>query len=82
MGDKATLYIRFRCHDLSNFIFQGLELDESDSNPAANSSGFFPLLATITDFPFPTIALITGHTFGKHTSNDGQDVTSDIEAIA
>jgi enoyl-CoA hydratase/carnithine racemase len=44
---------------------QGLELDESDTNPSANSSGFFPLLATIMDFPFPTIALITGHTFGE-----------------
>jgi len=78
MCDKGTSNIRFRCDDLSNFIYQGLELDESDSNPAANSSGFFPLLATITDFPFPTIALITGHTFGTFTSNDGQDVTADI----
>jgi len=43
---------------------QGLELDESDRNPYANSEGFFPLLATVVDFPFPTIALITGHTFG------------------
>lgn len=42
--------------------FQGLELDESDRNPYANAEGFFPLLATIVDFPFPTIALITGHT--------------------
>lgn len=49
---------------------KGLELDESDTNPAANSSGFFPLLATITDFPFPTIALITGHTFGKYSTID------------
>jgi enoyl-CoA hydratase/carnithine racemase len=51
---------------LADLLPQGLELDESDTNPAANSSGFFPLLATITDFPFPTIALITGHTFGKN----------------
>lgn len=43
---------------------QGLELDESDTNPFANADGFFPLLATILDFPFPTIALLTGHTFG------------------
>lgn len=43
---------------------QGLELDEADTNPYANSEGFFPLLATIVDFPLPTIALITGHTFG------------------
>ncbi|KAK3674818.1 hypothetical protein LTR78_005162 [Recurvomyces mirabilis] len=48
----------------AKFWCTGLELDESDSNPFANSEGFFPLLATIVDFPFPTIALITGHTFG------------------
>ncbi|KAK4545442.1 hypothetical protein LTR36_002792 [Oleoguttula mirabilis] len=48
----------------TKFWCTGLELDESDSNPFANSEGFFPLLATIVDFPFPTIALITGHTFG------------------
>ncbi|GAB7358582.1 hypothetical protein MBLNU230_g2642t1 [Neophaeotheca triangularis] len=42
----------------------GLELEESDSNPFANSDGFFPLLATILDFPYPTIACVTGHTFG------------------
>ncbi|KXT08384.1 hypothetical protein AC579_3183 [Pseudocercospora musae] len=42
----------------------GLELDEADSNPYANTEGFYPLLATIVDFPYPTIALITGHTFG------------------
>ncbi|KXT02881.1 hypothetical protein AC578_1831 [Pseudocercospora eumusae] len=40
------------------------ELDEADSNPYANTEGFYPLLATIVDFPYPTIALITGHTFG------------------
>lgn len=39
-------------------------MDESDSNPSTNASGFFPLLALLLDFPFPTIALITGHTFG------------------
>lgn len=43
---------------------QGLDLHESDTNPSANSSGFFPLLALLLDFPFPTIALLTGHTFG------------------
>ena len=43
---------------------QGLELDEADQNPSANSAGFFPLLALLLDFPFPTIALLTGHTFG------------------
>ncbi|KAM0716078.1 hypothetical protein Q7P37_008592 [Cladosporium fusiforme] len=48
----------------AKFWCTGLELSESDSNPSANSEGFYPLLATILDFPFPTIALITGHTFG------------------
>jgi enoyl-CoA hydratase/carnithine racemase len=46
------------------FWCTGLELDESDTNPSANSDGFFPLLATLMDFPFPTVALLTGHTFG------------------
>ncbi|KAI4681770.1 uncharacterized protein J4E84_007366 [Alternaria hordeiaustralica] len=46
------------------FWCTGLELDESDRNPFANSDGFFPLLATLLDYPFPTIALLTGHTFG------------------
>lgn len=41
-----------------------MELDEADNNPSANSEGFYPLLATLVDFPFPTVALITGHTFG------------------
>ena len=49
---------------MTSFRSQGLELDEADRNPYANSEGFYPLLATIVDFPFPTIALITGHTFG------------------
>lgn len=48
----------------AKFWCTGLELEESDTNPYANNEGFFPLLATIVDFPFPTIALITGHTFG------------------
>ncbi|KAF1809371.1 ClpP/crotonase [Eremomyces bilateralis CBS 781.70] len=48
----------------AKFWCTGLDLDEAETNPFANSDGFFPLLATILDFPFPTIALITGHTFG------------------
>lgn len=46
------------------FWCTGLELDESDNNPYANSDGFFPLLATLVDYPYPTVACITGHTFG------------------
>ncbi|KAJ5174593.1 uncharacterized protein N7482_000470 [Penicillium canariense] len=48
----------------AKFWCTGLELDESDKNPFANTDGFYPLIHTILDFPFPTIALITGHTFG------------------
>ncbi|KIW24777.1 uncharacterized protein PV07_10470 [Cladophialophora immunda] len=46
------------------FWCTGLELDESDSNIFANADGFYPLLATLVDYPYPTVALITGHTFG------------------
>lgn len=48
----------------AKFWCTGLELDESDTNPYANTDGFYPLIATILDYPFPTIALLTGHTFG------------------
>lgn len=46
------------------FWCTGLDLDEGERNPYANSDGFFPLLATLLDYPYPTIALLTGHTFG------------------
>ncbi|OAL23930.1 hypothetical protein AYO20_10842 [Fonsecaea nubica] len=46
------------------FWCTGLELDESDTNIYANADGFYPLLATLVDYPYPTVALITGHTFG------------------
>ncbi|KAL4803110.1 ClpP/crotonase-like domain-containing protein [Aspergillus unguis] len=48
----------------AKFWCTGLELDESDTNPFANSDGFYPLVHTVLDFPYPTIALLTGHTFG------------------
>lgn len=48
----------------NKFWCTGLELDESDTNPYANSDGFYPLLATLVDYPYPTVACITGHTFG------------------
>ncbi|KAF2278059.1 uncharacterized protein EI97DRAFT_466154 [Westerdykella ornata] len=47
---------KFRC--------PGLDLDEDERNPFANSDGFFPLLATLLGYPFPTIALLTGNIFG------------------
>ncbi|RMZ77206.1 hypothetical protein DV738_g4488, partial [Chaetothyriales sp. CBS 135597] len=46
------------------FFCTGLELDESDTNVYANADGFYPLLATLLDYPYPTIAVMTGHTFG------------------
>ncbi|KAI5370713.1 Putative enoyl-CoA hydratase/isomerase, ClpP/crotonase-like domain superfamily [Septoria linicola] len=63
LGEDAEGAIITKGND-AKFWCTGLELDEADSNPYANSEGFYPLLATIMDFPFPTIALITGHTFG------------------
>jgi hypothetical protein len=48
----------------AKFWCTGVDLDERDSNPFANSDGFFPMIHTILDFPYPTVALITGHTFG------------------
>ena len=46
------------------FFCTGLDLDEPDTNPFANSDGFYPLLAALLDFPYPTVACVTGHTFG------------------
>ena len=46
------------------FFCTGVELDEGDRNPFANTDGFYPMLHTIIDFPFPTICLINGHCFG------------------
>lgn len=50
----------------SDFKFwcTGVDLEERKTNPFSNSDGLYPMLHTILDFPFPTIALITGHTFG------------------
>ncbi|KAF2095532.1 enoyl-CoA hydratase [Rhizodiscina lignyota] len=46
------------------YFTTGLDLDERDSSAFTSSDGFYPLLHTIVDFPYPTIALITGHVFG------------------
>jgi enoyl-CoA hydratase/carnithine racemase len=42
----------------------GVDQDERDNNVFVNSDGFFPMIHTVLDFPFPTVALLTGHTFG------------------
>lgn len=63
LGEDAEGAVITKGND-AKFWCTGLELDEADGNPYANSEGFYPLLATIVDFPFPTVALITGHTFG------------------
>lgn len=48
----------------TKFFCTGLDLDEPDTKPFANTDGFYPMLAAFLDFPFPTVACITGHTFG------------------
>ena len=48
----------------AKFWCTGVDLEESAQNPFAAADGFYPLLATLLDYPFPTIALLTGHTFG------------------
>ncbi len=48
----------------AKFWCTGVDLEESARNPFASTDGFYPLLATLLDYPLPTIALITGHTFG------------------
>lgn len=46
------------------FWCTGVDLGESQRNVYASADGFVPLIATILDYPYPTVALITGHTFG------------------
>jgi enoyl-CoA hydratase/carnithine racemase len=46
------------------FWCTGADLGERETRPYANTEGFYPMIHTILDFPFPTIALINGHTFG------------------
>lgn len=48
----------------AKFWSTGLDLDEVESDPFANTDGFFPMLHAILDFPFPTVACLTGHVFG------------------
>ncbi|KAJ5749260.1 uncharacterized protein N7511_010956 [Penicillium nucicola] len=69
LGAESAGAVITRGND-TKFWSTGLELEESDKNPFANTDGFYPssneskLIHTILDFPFPTIALLTGHTFG------------------
>ena len=37
---------------------EGLDLDEGERDPYAHSDGFYPLLAGVLDYPFPTIAAL------------------------
>ncbi|CAI4214343.1 unnamed protein product [Parascedosporium putredinis] len=48
----------------AKFFTNGVDLEEVAKNPYAGPDGFYPLLHAILDFPFPTIAMVTGHTFG------------------
>jgi len=63
LGQDAEGTVILKGND-ARFFCTGLDLDERERNPFSSSDGFYPLLATILDFPFPTIALINGHVFG------------------
>ena len=63
LGQDASGAVILRGNGAKYFT-TGLDLYERDRNSFASSDGFYPLLATILDFPFPTIALINGHVFG------------------
>lgn len=63
LGPNAPGAVITRGHN-AKFWCTGVDQDERDSNPFANSDGFFPMIHTILDFPYPTVALLTGHTFG------------------
>lgn len=63
LGLDAEGAVILRGND-ARFFTTGLDLHERDRNPHSSSDGFYPLLATILDFGFPTIALINGHVFG------------------
>jgi len=63
LGPDADGCVILRGND-QKFFTTGLDLNERLKNPFASTDGFYPLLATILDFPYPTICLITGHVFG------------------
>ena len=63
LGENSSGAVITRGSD-HKFWCTGLELDEADRDPFASTDGFYPMLHTILDFPFPTVACLTGHTFG------------------
>ena len=63
LGSEAEGAIILRGND-AKFFTTGLDLSERLRNPFGSSDGFYPLLATILDCRFPTVALITGHVMG------------------
>ncbi|KAH8649554.1 ClpP/crotonase-like domain-containing protein [Ilyonectria robusta] len=46
------------------FWSTGLDVNEHHRNPGSHAEGFYPLVAKILSYPFPVVAMITGHTFG------------------
>ncbi|PGH20095.1 hypothetical protein AJ80_03663 [Polytolypa hystricis UAMH7299] len=48
----------------NKFFTNGIDLEESAKYPEVTADTFYPLLHAILDFPYPTIAIVTGHTFG------------------
>lgn len=63
LGHGSEGAVITRGHD-AKFWCTGVDQDERDTNLFANSDGFFPMIRTVLDFPYPTVALLTGHTFG------------------
>jgi enoyl-CoA hydratase/carnithine racemase len=48
----------------AKFFSTGIDEREAAADPHASADGFLPLLATLMDFSYPTVALVTGHCFG------------------
>jgi enoyl-CoA hydratase/carnithine racemase len=48
----------------SKFWSAGLDIDEHHDDPDSHAKGFYPLVAELLSYPFATVAMITGHTFG------------------
>ncbi|PGG96862.1 hypothetical protein AJ79_09424 [Helicocarpus griseus UAMH5409] len=63
LGPDSEGAVILRGND-TKFFCTGLDLEERETNKFASTDGFYPLIHTILDFPYPTICLITGHVFG------------------